>query len=445
MAHKKHSKLVTALVLGLSSGYASAAGFQLLEQNVSGLGNAYAGSAAVAENASTIFFNPAGMTQLKDREFSAGVAAIGPSFKFSDNGSSVGGATGFGNAGNGGDAGSWAAVPNAYMSWALNKDLYVGVGLSAPFGLKTEYSSPWIGSAQSNSFSVETMNINPSIAYRVSDTVSLGAGVSWQHIDAKYKRLAGAVDIPVPSIPITFPQALTTVSTVTATLKGDAWGWNVGGLFTASPATKVGVSYRSTVTQDVTGDIAVTGASASPLAPTFYSLGTSGAKASLKLPDMAILSATHQLNDKWQLLGDVSWTGWSSVPKLDLVRTSGVQNGAIAQTLDTDFRDTWRVAVGGTYQYRQDLKLKFGLAYDQTPVKGEATRMVSLPDSDRTQISTGAQWALSGGSTLDLGLAYLMFADASINNNQLLKARGLVKGNYTGSAWLLGLQYSVPF
>jgi long-chain fatty acid transport protein len=91
------------------------------------------------------------------------------------------------------------------------------------------------------------------------------------------------------------------------------------------------------------------------------------------------------------------------------------------------------------------MKLKFGLAYDQTPVKGASTRMVSLPDSDRTQISTGAQWALSGGSTLDVGLAYLMFDDASINNNQLLKARGLVKGSYSGSAWILGAQYSMPF
>ena len=428
MRQTKNTQLVTALMLALSSGYAAAGGFQLLEQNVSGLGNAYAGSAAVAENASTIFFNPAGMTQLKDREFSAGLAAIGPSFKFTDKGSSAGAFT---TAGNGGDAGSWAAVPNAYMSWALNKDLYVGVGLSAPFGLKTEYSSPWIGSAQSNSFSVETMNLNPSIAYRVSDTVSVGGGVSYQHIDAKYKRLAATGAVPgVPAI-------VTTTALVTATLKGDAWGWNVGGLFTVSPATKVGLSYRSTVTQDTTGDIAVTGA----VSPAFNASQSSGAKASLKLPDTAILSATHQLNDKWQLLGDVSWTGWSSIPKLDLVRASGV----VAQTLDTDFRDTWRVAMGGNYQYSPNMKLKFGLAFDQSPVKGETTRMVSLPDNDRTQISTGAQWALSGGSTLDLGIAYLMIADTTINNDQRATARGLVKGNYTGNAWILGVQYSVPF
>jgi long-chain fatty acid transport protein len=91
------------------------------------------------------------------------------------------------------------------------------------------------------------------------------------------------------------------------------------------------------------------------------------------------------------------------------------------------------------------MKLKVGVAYDQTPVKGESTRLVSLPDSDRTEIATGAQWAMGGGATLDLGLAYLMFADTSINNNQAAAGRGLVKGNYTGNAWILGVQYSVPF
>lgn len=433
MANKKHTKLVSVLVLGVFSGYASAAGFQLLEQNLSGLGNSYAGSAAVADNASTIFFNPAGMTQLKDRELSAGVAAIGPSFKFSDQGSNAGA---FAGTGNGGDAGSWAAVPNAYLSWALDKDLYVGVGFSAPFGLKTEYRSPWVGSAQANSFSVETYNLNPSVAWRVSETVSLGGGVSLQHIDAQYKRLGATVAVGP------FPVGVTSNSTVNAKLSSDAWGWNVGGLFKVSPATRVGVSYRSTVSHDTTGDITVTGPSAA-----FNGLQSSGAKASLKLPDTAILSATHELNDKWQLLGDVSWTGWSSINKLDLVRTSGARNGQTAQTLKTDFQDSWRVAVGANYRYSPDMTLKFGFAMDQTPVKGATSRLVSLPDNDRTQLSTGAQWKLSGGSTLDLGVAYLMIADTTINNDQSAapEFRGLVKGNYTGSAWILGLQYSVPF
>ncbi len=428
MTTKTCMKLIPAVVMGMCSSYAAASGFALLEQNASGLGNGYAGQAASAENASTIFANPAGMTQLKDREISLGVAAIAPSFKFTDSGSSVGGLAG---SGTGGDAGRTGYVPNFFISWKIDKDLYIGAGLSAPFGLKTEYDSPWLGSAQSNSFSIETYNFNPSIAYKLNDAVSVGGGVSWMQLNATYKRLAGANN--VSGLPFT-------TTPVEMKLSGQGWGWNAGALFKVSKDTNLGVSYRSTVTQDLTGDIKATGTSA-----TLNGLGTSGAKASLKLPDSLILSASHQANDKWQLLGDVAYTGWSSIPKLDVYRTSGASNGAIAQTLLTDFRDTWRVAVGANYRYSADMKLKFGVAFDQSPVKAAATRLTSLPDNDRTQISAGTQFLLSNGSTLDLGIAYLMISGSDINNNQAADNRGTVTGSYTGNAVILGVQYSVPF
>ncbi len=135
-------KIIPAVLLAALSGTAAASGFQLLEQG-SGLGNAYAGSAAKASDASTIFWNPAGMTQLQAREVSGGLTAVRPSFKFDDNGSQVGPT--FGRANDGGDAGGWGYIPNGYLSWALNKDLYVGVGMGAPFGLVTEYNPDWVG------------------------------------------------------------------------------------------------------------------------------------------------------------------------------------------------------------------------------------------------------------------------------------------------------------
>lgn len=414
-------KLVPAVIIGLLAGNASAAGFQLLEQNASGLGNAYAGSAAVAENASTIFYNPAGMTQLKEREFSTGVTAVGTSFKFNDQGSSVGFLTGTGTGGNGG---GWGVIPNAYMSWAMNKDVYLGLGVGAPFGLKTEYDNPWVGAAQSTMFEVKTYNINPSVAYKVNDQVSVGAGVSWQRLTADYKRQVAVVSQLYASSPLELD------------LAGDSWGWNVGALFTLSPSTKIGVSYRSTVSYDLTGNINVTGPSSA-----VNTAASSGAKASLKLPDTFILSGTHQLSDKVQLLGDVSWTGWSSIPKIDILRSSG----AMAQTLDTDFRDSVRVAVGASYQYTGDVKLKFGLAYDQTPVKGAGTRLVSLPDNNRTWFSTGAQWAVSKDSVLDVGATYLLLGTSQIDNNQALSGRGTLTGEYKANVSILGLQYSRAF
>lgn len=423
-------KLIPALCLALCSSYASAAGFQLLEQNASGLGNAYAGSAAVAENASTIFYNPAGMTQLQEHEVSGGLTAVGTSFKFTDSGSSVGALAG---SGNGGDGGGWGYIPNGYLSWAVNKDVYLGVGVGAPFGLKTEYSTPWIGAAQSTMFDIKTYNINPSIAYRVNDAVSIGAGLNWQRLTAEYQRQVSVLSAPLAASPLKL------------NLDGDSWGWNVGGLFTLSPATKVGVSYRSSVKYDLNGNINVTGAAAGPAG-----VSNTAAKASLTLPDVFILSGTQQLSDKWQMLGDVSWTGWSSIPKLDVIYTSGTNAGKIAQTLDTEFRDTWRVAVGANYQYSEAVKLKFGVAYDQTPVKSDATRLVSLPDNDRTWLSAGAQWTPKKGSTVDVGVSYLYVKDAGIDNNQpttsaLSPSRGRVTGTYSDSAWILGVQYSMAF
>ena len=420
-------RLIPALIAIAFSGSAAAAGFQLLEQNSSGLGNAYAGSAAVADNASTIFFNTAGMTQLQKIEVSGGLTAVGTSFKFSDQGSSAGA---FNGTGNGGDGGGWGFIPNGYLSWGLTKDLYVGVGVGAPFGLKTEYDERWVGAAQSREFDVKTYNINPSIAYRVNNFVSLGAGLNLQRLEATYKR---ATAISVNG----------SISPLKLTLDDDSWGWNIGALFNLSPKTKLGISYRSEVEYKTNGKIEITGPAAA---------NSSDAKADITLPDVFVLSVTHKLSDRIELLGDVARTGWSSIPKVDVIRASatlsGLQIGSIAQTLDTDFKDTWRFALGANYKLNDEWMLKGGIAYDQTPVKGASTRLVSLPDNDRTWFSVGAQWKPSKTLTLDAGATYLYVKDASIDNNQGTVAaplRGRVTGTYEDSAWIFGAQASMSF
>lgn len=401
------------LSAGLGARHVNAAGFQLLEQNASGLGNAYAGSAAAAENASTIFFNPAGMTYLSGRQFSVGLNAVRPSFQFSNNGSLNPTAFGGGAAsgGNGGDAGSWAYLPNAYLSWALARDLYVGVGVGAPFGLKTEYDPGWIGRYQSIKFDIKTLNINPSVAYRVNDTVSLGFGLNWQRFKSEYVRQA------------------TPVSQVKLSVEDDSWGWNAGALFQVSRATRVGVSYRSAVKQNLDGNLS--GALNAP------------ASAEVELPDTFLLSVFHVLDDRWELMGDLSRTGWSNIQKLDIVNKS---TGTVADTLTLRWRDTWRVALGASYKYNSAWKLKSGIAYDQSPVSDPQYRPVSLPDNDRVWLSVGAQYKPTKDATLDIGFAYLYMKDSGINNNggnQVTK--GLVSGSYNGSGSILGIQYSQSF
>src|SRR5258706_6796717 len=211
-----HKLIASAVLAVISAGsqQAVASGFQLIEQNGSGMGNAYAGQAAAAENASTIFFNPAGMTQLPGRQISGTLDIIRPRIVFTDNGASrsPGGAPSPAGGGNGGDAGGWHYIPNGNLSWQLTPRLWAGVGLTAPFGLKTDYDSNFIGRFQSQKAEFKSYDLNPSMAFKVNDVVSIGGGVSYQHAQLSLDRsfFAGAA----------LPE--------TVSLSDDSWGWNVG-------------------------------------------------------------------------------------------------------------------------------------------------------------------------------------------------------------------------
>src|SRR5690606_27553306 len=242
---------VSAIVLGLGAGGAQAAGFQLLEQNASGIGNSYAGSAAIAENASTIYFNPAGMTHLPGINISGGLTAVKPSFKFKDGGSTGPGGLPLGS-NNGGDAGSLGLVPNAYVSWEVTPSWYLGLGIGAPFGLMTEYDEGWVGRYHSKKFSIKSININPSVAYKVNDQLSIGAGVNWMQLDANYRRNSPAAGL-IGQLPggMANPLAPTLLGSpdleAQVKMKGDAWGWNLGLMYQVTPDTRLGLSYRSKI------------------------------------------------------------------------------------------------------------------------------------------------------------------------------------------------------
>lgn len=391
---------LSAVILAAFSASASAAAFQLWEQNASGLGNAYAGSAAVADNASTNFFNPAGLTQLSGTQISLGVSAVGPSYRFRDQGS-----TGLNaNGPTGGDAGSWAAVPNAYFSQQLNDRLYFGFGVSAPFGLATEYNARnWIGANQAVKSEIRTVNYNPSLAYRLNDKVSLGFGLNYQTIDAEMTNaLAGGYRV-----------------------KGDdsALGWNVGALFTLSPAMRLGVSYRSAVDYRLEGTRTLAGVSRN-------------ATADIKLPDTFILSVWQQVSDRWEAMGDLSYTRWNTLDKL-LIN----HGGATPDVENFGYKNSWRFAWGAAYRYSDEAKLKFGIAWDRTPVT-DTVRSPRVPDNDRLWLSLGGQWKLGQGARLDVGYSYLYVKDPTLSQNRNGTS---LSGRYDASAHIVGAQYSLGF
>jgi long-chain fatty acid transport protein len=424
---KKTNRIMRACVaLALAGGAtgASAAGFQLMEQNASGLGNAYAGQAAAAENASTIFFNPAGMSLLPGAQVTGSVNFIRPSVKFTDSGASR---APLGLAGtpepagglNGGDAGGWNTVPDAYLSYQITPSIWAGVGISAPFGLKTQYDANFIGRFQSQSTVLKTYDVNPSVAWKINDTISVGAGLSYQHANFKLDRSFSKVVTEVP-------QSLD--------LSDNGLGWNLGAMFSPGAKTRIGLAYRSSVGYQLSGGVNVAATAGFPTTAT----------ANVRLPATTSLALSQALNDKWQLLADATFTQWSSVKAVPLVLASGV----VGDTFNFQFRDSWRAGIGANYKWTPDLMLKLGVAYDQTPVTDQF-RTTTLPDNDRTWLSIGGKWAASKQSTVDFGYAHLFVSNSSINQVRgvvpIGAQQGNVVGSYKNSVDIVSMQYTYSF
>ncbi len=455
----------TALSLAVAGAFAGgvsqahAAAFALIEQNASGLGNSYAGAAAAAEDASTIFYNPAGMSLLPGgMQVSGGLALINLSAKFSDSGSTQTGTPAVPSTqaplgGTGGNAGGLSAVPNFYFATDVAKDLKVGVGISVPFGLKTEYSPDWMGRFQAIKSDIKTLNVNPSVSYKVSEDASLGFGLSYQHFDAE---LTNAVNFAAATFGATGSAAAANAVAAagqegTASVKGsdNAWGYNFGAMFKVAPDTRLGFSYRSSIKYHVTGTVTFSGV---PTA-TLNAIDPTGALAAafsdgnvhldIELPASASVAVQHKLDPKWTLLGDVTWTGWSKIEELKIVRDNGTTLGRTPE----NFKNTWRVGAGATYRYDDAWSIKMGLAYDQTPVN-DTDRTARLPDNNRIWLSVGGQYRLSKDGTLDFGYAHLFIKDAPINqpaNGGSSFLSGQLVGTYKGSVDILGVQFAYRF
>jgi long-chain fatty acid transport protein len=448
---KRLLPLLVASALPFVTSQAHASAFALSEQGVSGLGNAYAGAAAAAEDASTVWWNPAGMSRLPSgKHLLVGAHVIMPSTKFTNNGSTPGAASNPTKVGDGGDAGSTALVPNFFFAMNLNPTWSFGVGVNVPFGLMTEYDSDWIGRFQGIKSEVQTININPSVSYKLSDRASLGFGVSWQQgkIDllsaVNYSGVAfgagGAGLLGAVGGPGVEGQNATS-------LDGDAWGFNVGALFDVTPATRVGIHYRSSLDYSMKGSTSFTGVPAAFAGIPALAAGTSNGdvKLDFETPATASLSVAHKVNDRLELLGDVTWTEWSRITRLPLVRTSGAGSGSTLDTLTFNFEDTWRASFGVNYKYSGPWTLRAGVAYDQSPVPSAQERTVRLPDNDRYWLSLGATYKMSQASRLDFGYTYIMIKDADIANNQTAAGRGNIVGTYQANVNILSVSYQHSF
>jgi len=390
------------------------------------LGNAYAGAAASAEDASTVFFNPAGMTLLDGQQVVAGLHLIKPSTKFTDNGSSAGG-------GNGGDAGKLGLIPNVYYVADIGNDMKFGLGIGVPFGLSTEYDADWQGRYQAVTSSVEAININPSLAFKINPQWSIGLGANVQYFKAE---LTSAVDFG--SLGLGSPQDPATDGF--ADITGSSWGfgYNLGVLFSPSEATRIGLAYRSQVKQSLDGDADFTlsaGAMLSPqLVAAFADTGISG---SIDLPSTLSLSLFHQFNNTWALLADVTRTGWSSYQELRIEYDSGLPSSVE----ENEWEDNNRYSIGVNFTPNQTWIYRAGVAYDETAVPSAELRSARIPGNDRTWLALGLSYQMSKNLAVDVGYAHLFVKDADINRNHPVGAtNNLLRGSYESSVDILSAQ-----
>lgn len=456
--------LCTVLIAGAISPFAAhASGFALLEQSASRLSTAFAGSGVNADDASSMFFNPAGLGRLEQAQFIALTSGIEITSEFRSTGSTA--AFGQPLGGSGGDAGDWNVVPGAYLAIPLGDRFNIGLGINAPFGLKLVYDDGWVGRFQALRSEIQTLNVNPSLAMRVNDRLSIGVGFSYQRLQAELtnavnysavvaqgvQQLVARGQLPAAAAP--------GIIAANAGLEGDArvrgddegWGFNVGVLFDLSDTTRIGLSYRSTIDYDVGGTITFTPPStiSSPVGAGIVAaasaagapLSSGPVSVALKVPDSALLSLQQRIGDKFTLLGDVAWTGWSTVQELRVVRDTGV---TVSQTPER-WRDSFRYALGASYLMNQHLTLRAGAAYDNTPVP-DATRTPRLPDSDRIWITTGVHWEPTDALLFDFGYAHLFSKTVSLNQNAgSTAASGLLVGEQESDIDIVSAQLVYRF
>lgn len=409
------------LTLGLSPDRAVAAGFFLPYQGAAAIGNSLAGAAALGEDASTVFFNPAGMARIETIQIAIAGHYVQPDFKYSDTGSTGTVPSLLATGGNGGDFAPGVGIPNLYAVMPVGPWRF-GLGVSAPWGSKTDYDANWMGRFQAGLTDLKTINVNPSASYRLNGEWSVGFGLNYMQLEAEIQR---AQLLPGPS-----------VGTAKFDGKDHGYGYNLGVLWEPSAATRLGVSYRSKVDFALLGQQTVLSSTGAVVTPSTFEI-----KADITMPAIAQVSVVHALDDKITLLGDVSYYQWSAIQSLDVRNRS---TGALSTSLALKYRDTKRLSAGVNYRLTDAWLLRGGVAWDQAPVGNAEDRTANQPDADRTWISLGARWDIAKNHRVDLAYAHVFFASNPINHQVATSTTTTMtlRGNYDNSADILAAQYT---
>lgn len=446
-------KSAAALVLtgvSVAVSTAFAAGFQLTEQSSLGAGRAYAGAGIVGDDLSAVHYNPAGMTLLDGTRFQAGGVWIGLNADFKGNN---------GESENGRLKGQM--IPAGYVTHQVNDKVWLGFAMTVPFGMGTEYDRNWEYANRGTSAKIYTFDMNPSIAYKVSDFISVGAGVSVQYAKAE---LGMRMDVPgAPGKDMAHGK-----------VEADSWDWgyNFGVMISPTDKLRFGLAYRSAIKHEADGDVTLSsvngttlgGVLQNPMAgaalATLLEGQMLGTAATIKTPDTLMLTGTWEATDQLRLSGLIRWANWSNFDDLTLENSvpSGLGMMAVSQfgqgaqalvgqvkevTIENKWQDTWLFSVGADYRINSAFTVRGGLAYETSPVDDQSTRMAVIPDTDRVWFSLGASWYPTQDLQFDVGATYLMgVGDKDLYND----VDGKKVGKYDSlDAYLLGVQMQYRF
>lgn len=450
---KKFNQSLLATAMLLAAGGANAAAFQLAEVSTSGLGRAYAGEAAIADNASVVATNPALMSLFKTAQFSTGGVYIDSRINMNgDVDSSITSGsmqtTKYGSASER-NVVPGAFVPNLYFVAPVNDKFALGTGMNVNFGLKSEYDDSYDAGIFGGKTDLSAINLNLSGAYRVTEGLSLGLGVNAVYAKAQVERNAGIIAESVGIAQNAFSSVgtrdqkaaakyLTSKDKSVVSLQDRAawgFGWNAGVMYQFNEANRIGLAYHSKV------DIDFTDRTATSVEANVIKEGKKG-DLTLKLPDYLELSGFHQLTDKFAVHYSYKYTHWSRLTRL----YASYENGKKAFDKELQYSNNSRVALGASYNLDEKLTLRAGIAYDQAASRHH--RSAAIPDTDRTWYSLGATYKFTPNLSVDLGYAYLK--GKKVHFKEVQKAVGgfiTTTANYTSQAHanLYGLNLNYSF
>ncbi|SDH44935.1 MULTISPECIES: OmpP1/FadL family transporter [unclassified Duganella] len=470
----KYLSLIIAAALSAASFGAQASGYRFGSQSVAGQGTADANGAEAADP-STIFYNPAGLSRLEGTQISTGATVVVPHSTYNDTGSTRFTGTPTGGTQADGYAPDAVAAPALYISKKLDDKWTAGLGLYVPYGAKLDYGNTWNGRYALSNIKLEAITLNPSVAWKLNEHHAFGFGIDAEFMKAE---LGQAVDVPGSVAALSSgagaaqgaalirqiaalggnPALLRTATDGHGSNDGKDWGWgfNLGYMFTLDENTRFGLAYRSSISHKLRGSTVwdFSQVTSDPIVNKVLQTASrkenSAALVALRTPETLSANVFHQFNSKWAGMADVTFTRNNRMGNLD-IEFPGTTEGA--EVIRQQWKNTVRVSLGGNYAYSENLTLRGGIAYDESPVQSAELTHPALPDSDRMQYSIGANWKLSPRSSIDLAYSFLDFKDAHINyTNQCNPLAAACTGNgettrgvYQTHLSLIGLSYNYKF